>query len=61
MAYKDYTGKASDAKALAARIQRYWHDRGFRKVRVWVERDAVTQRKPIYLIRSENIPVNIPR
>jgi hypothetical protein len=57
---KDYTGKSSDAHELARRIQEYWHARGFRRVRVWVERDVITQRKPIYLIRSENIPVNTP-
>ena len=54
---KDYTGKLSDARTLAHNIERYWHSKGFRKVRVWVERDNETQHKPIYSIRSEGIPV----
>lgn len=35
---RDVTGNWRDARELAAHIEKYWHDKGYGNVRVWVEK-----------------------
>lgn len=53
MKYPNYVGRASDARMLAERLQQYWIDRGRPDVKVWVERDAKSFKKPIYNVRTD--------
>lgn len=55
----DYLTSYIDSKILASRIQGYWHNKGYTKVRVWVEseQDLNSDRK-FHNIRS-NIAFNV--
>lgn len=54
---RDYLGSYSNSAYLARKIEGYWHTRGFKQVRVWVVTEDFND-APLYVIRSENIPLN---
>ncbi len=52
-----YCSNATQSRALARKIEQYWRIRGH-NVNVWVERDTISSRKPLYIIRS-NIKLRV--
>ena len=49
---RSYCSNAQASRALARTIEMYWRKKGRYDVKVWVERDTETFRKPLYVIRS---------
>jgi hypothetical protein len=55
----DYYTSYIDSKILAARIQSYWQNKGYPKVKVWVETEAdLNSDRKFHNIRS-NISFNV--
>ena len=48
----DYLSRLRYSQILADRIKRYWWERGHVWVRVWVEKDTTSFKKPLYVVRS---------
>lgn len=55
----DYTCDGYHANALARRIENFWHDKGYREVKVWVVKDKKTEDGPFFHYIRSNIKYHV--
>jgi hypothetical protein len=50
--HPDYYGSYTDSKMLSNRIERYWKNKGYYWVKVWIESEEDVEGRKTHVIRS---------
>jgi hypothetical protein len=56
----DYTGNRKHAQMLVDKLLEYYHGRGYKGVKVWLEPEARANGKRFWCVRS-NITMTVPQ